>query len=209
MRRSLAVVCSFFILGFSHRVFPQEPTSGVSTERLVTVSFNTAVLQTAEAQRELGALQTKYAPRQTQLQSLNDEVESLRKQLSDGGAKLTEAEKESREKSLDSKEKQLQREAEDFRNDSQSDSQQVYQRIAQKVYAFLQVYSQRSGFSIVVERGSDASPVVWYEAKNMDITDELIKAYNAEAETTPHSNTNKPSPARNPPRSLPSAPAPH
>ena len=209
MKRSLAVVCSLCILGFSHGVFAQAPMNGVSTEHLVTVSFNTAVLQTAEAQRELGALQTKYAPRQTQLQALNDEVESLRKQLSDGAAKLTDAEKELREKSLDSKEKQLQREAEDFRNDSQADSQQVYQRIAQKIYAFLQVYSQRNGFSIVVERGSDASPVVWYEAKNMDITEELIKAYNAEAGTTPHSNTNKPSPVGNPPQSLPSAPAPH
>jgi outer membrane protein len=209
MQRSLAVVCSLCILGFSSGVSAQAPTSGVNTEHLVTVSFNTAVLQTAEAQREFGALQTKYAPRQTQLQALNDEVESLRKQLSGGGAKLTDVEKESREKSLDNKEKQLQREAEDFRNDSQANSQQVYQRIAQKVYAFLQVYSQRNGFSVVVERGSDASPVVWYEAKNMDITDELIKAYNAEAETTQHSNTSKSSPARNSPQSLPSAPAPH
>lgn len=209
MKRSLAVVCLFCILGFSGGVFAQTPANEVHAEHLVTVSFNTAVLQTAEAQREFGALQTKYAPRQSQLQALNDEVESLRKQLSSGGDKLSEAEKELHEKSLDGKEKQLQRQAEDFRNDSQADSQQVYQRIAQKVYAFLQVYSQRNGFSIVLERGSDASPVVWYMTKNMDITDELIKAYNAEAETTPHSSTNKTSPARNPPQSLPSAPAPH
>jgi len=209
MKRSLAVVCSFCLLGFSGGISAQTPASGVNAEHLVTVSFNTAVLQTAEAQREFAALQTRYASRQAQLQALNDEVESLRKQLSGGGDKLADAEKESREKSLDSKEKQLQRQAEDFRNDSQADSQQVYQRIAQKVYAFLQVYSQRNGFSIVIERGSDASPVVWYTTKNLDITDELIKAYNAEAETTPHSNTNKTSPTRNPPQPLPSAPAPH
>ena len=209
MKRSLAVVCSFCLLGFSGNAFAQAPTSEVHPEHLVTVSFNTAVLQTAEAQREFAALQTKYAPRQAQLQTLNTEVESLRKQLSSGGDKLADTEKELREKSLDSKEKQLQRQAEDFRNDSQADSQQIYQRIAQKVYAFLQTYSQRNGFSIVIERGSDSSPVVWYATKNMDITDELIKAYNAEGEAAPHSNTNKTAPTRNPPQSLPSAPAPH
>ena len=208
MKRSLAVVCSFCLLGFSSGASAQTPTNEVHPEHLVTISFNAAVLQTTEAQREFTALQTRYAPRQAQLQTLNDEVESLRKQLS-GGDKLTDTEKESREKSLDSKEKQLQRQAEDFRNDSQADSQQIYQRIAQKVYAFLQTYSQRNGFSIVIERGSDASPVVWYTAKNMDITDELIKAYNSEGETTPHSNGNKTAPTRNPPSSLPSAPAPH
>jgi outer membrane protein len=209
MKRSLAVVCSFSLLSFSGGVFAQTPTSEAHPEHLVTVSFNAAVLQTTEAQHEFAALQTRYAPRQAQLQTLNDEVESLRKQLSGGGDKLTDAEKESREKSLDSKEKELQRQAEDFRNDSQADSQQIYQRIAQKVYAFLQTYSQRNGFSIVIERGSDASPVVWYMAKNMDITDELIKAYNAEGETTSHSSTNKTAPTRSPQQPLPSAPAPH
>ena len=48
-----------------------------ATQHIVTLSFNAAVLQTAEAQRELSALQAKLAPRQTQLQSLNNEVESF------------------------------------------------------------------------------------------------------------------------------------
>ena len=43
----------------------QAPQAGV-----VTVSFNGAVLQTAEAQRELKALDAKYAPRQAQLKAL-------------------------------------------------------------------------------------------------------------------------------------------
>ena len=54
-----------------------------AAEHIVTLSFNSAVLQTAEAQRELGALQAKLAPRQAQLQSLNNEVETLRKQLTE------------------------------------------------------------------------------------------------------------------------------
>jgi outer membrane protein len=83
---------------------------------------------------------------------------------------------------LESKEKELQREAEDFKSDSQSESEQIYQRVAQKVYAFLQIFSQQHGYSAVIERGSDAYPVVWYAAGNLDITDELVKAYNAQAE---------------------------
>ena len=103
----------------------------------MTVSFNTAVLQTAEAKRELGALQSKLAPRQAQLQTLNNEVEGLRKQLIDAGDKLPVVDRETKERSLEEKQKQLQRQAEDFRNDSQSESQQVFQKVAQKVYAFL------------------------------------------------------------------------
>jgi outer membrane protein len=156
----------------------QVASNSAAAQHIVTLSFNTAVLQTAEAQKELGALQTKLAPRQAQLQSLNNEVEALRKQMASD--KLSDLERETRERSLETREKELQRQAEDFRNDSQSESQQVFQRVAQKVYTFLQTYSQQHGYSAVIERGSDAAPVVWYAAGNLDITDELIKAYNTQ-----------------------------
>ena len=150
---------------------------------IVTISFNTAVLQTAEAQKQLGVLQTKYAPRQAKIKSLSDEVESLRKQLETTGDKLTDAERATREQTLSSKAKQLQRDEEDFRNDSQSESQQIFQTVAQKVYAFLQTYAPQHGYSVVVERGSDAAPVVWYAANNLDITAQVAKAYDAQSGT--------------------------
>jgi outer membrane protein len=172
----------------------QVASNPAATQHIVTLSFNAAVLQTAEAQKELSALQTKLAPRQAQLQSLNNEVEALRKQLASD--QLSDTEREPRERSLETKQKELQRQAEDFRNDSQSESQQVFQRVAQKVYAFLQTYSQQHGYSAVIERGSDAAPVVWYAAGNLDITGDLIKSYNAAYNAQPSSG----------PAGLPNAP---
>jgi outer membrane protein len=189
----------------------QASPSQVKPQNIVTVSFNAAVLQTAEAQKSLSALQTRYAPKQKQLQALNDEVENLRKQLADTTSNLSDAERTSRAQSLESKEKELQREAEDFKSDSQSESEQVFQRVAQKVYAFLQTYSQQHGYSAVIERGSDASPVVWYAAANLDITNELIKAYNAHAEVTSSTPANG-APHTAAPKSsqpLPDNPTPH
>ena len=192
----------------SHGQVASNPPAG---EHIVTLSFNSAVLETAEAQRELGALQAKRAPRQAQLQSLNNEVEALRKQLTDAGDKLSDAERATRERSLETKQKELQRQAEDFRNDSQNESQQVFQKVAQKVYAFLQTYSQQHGYSAVIERGSDAAPVVWYAAGNLDITDELIKAYNAQSPAGPAGLPNAPRGGTSvrPQKILPESPSPH
>jgi outer membrane protein len=208
MKRSFVVVCFFLALGIASGVKAQAPANVGQTEHIATVNFTGAVLQTAVGRREFGALQTKYAPRQAQLQALSGEVESLRKQLSDGN-KLTDEERQSREKTLDTEEKQLQRQAEDFRNDSEAESQQVYQRIAQKMYAFLQTYVQQRGFTVVIDRGSDTAPVVWYAAKGVDITDDLIKAYDERAGAAIGSRVDQTSPAPNPPGSLPSAPLPH
>jgi len=163
----------------------QASPSQAKLQNIVTVSFNAAVLQTAEARKSLSAMEARYAPKQKQLQALNDEVEGLRKQLADTSSNVSDAERATRAQLLESKEKELQREAEDFKSDSQSESEQIFQRVATKVYAFLQTFSQQHGYSAVIERGSDAYPVVWYTAGNMDITDELIKAYNAQADGAP------------------------
>ena len=59
------------------------PGHVVPTTGIVTFSFNSAVLGTAEAQRDLDSLQKKLAPRQLELQKLNDALESEKKQLTE------------------------------------------------------------------------------------------------------------------------------
>jgi outer membrane protein len=205
---SLVLLCVPGLTSLSHA---QASPSQAKPQNIVTVSFNTAVLQTTEAQKSLSALQARYAPKQKQLQALNDEVESLRKQLADTSSNLSDSERATRSQSLESKEKQLQRQAEDFKTDSQSESEQVFQRVAQKVYAFLQTFSQQRGYSAVIEHGSDAYPVVWYAVSNLDITDELIKAYNAQAEGATAAPASGPAHGSAPksPKSLPDNPAPN
>jgi len=174
-----------------------------SVPGVVTVSFDAAVLQTVEAQKQLAALQTKYAPREAQLKALNDQIVDLQKQLQATAYKLSEAEQANREQTIATKQKQLQRDSEDFKSDSQSDSQQVFQSVAQKMYAFLQNYAKEHGYAVVVERGSDAQPVVWYSAANLDITADLIKAYNAQSGVAAPASTAVP----NAPRPSASRPA--
>lgn len=181
MTRSLGFVCLLWISPLMAVSQTSAPQGQLMTQAIVTVNFNEAVLQTAEAQKELSALQAKFSPRQAQLKALSDRVDTLRTQIGDTGGKLSDGERATREQSLDKEEKQLQRQAEDFKGDSQTESQQVFQRVAQKVYSFLQMYSQQHGYAAVIERGSEAAPIVWYAASNMDITDQLVKSYNAQA----------------------------
>lgn len=173
------------VLALASLLHAQAPPTQSTTPNIVTVSFNAVVLQTAEARSQLTALQTKFAPRQTQLKALSDEIELLRKQLQASADKFSDAESASRQQALNAREKQLQRQAEDLRNDSDSDSQQIFQSVAQKVYAFLQTYAQQHRYVMVVERGSEAAPIVWYAAGNLDITSDLIKAYDAQSGIAP------------------------
>ena len=79
-----------FFLFISATAAAQAPAapSQQTPEKIVTVNFNAAVLQTAEEQRDLSALQTKLAPRQAALKTLNDQIEALRKQIETAGCLL-------------------------------------------------------------------------------------------------------------------------
>jgi outer membrane protein len=202
------VLCLGLFVCASHA---QAPESKPATQNMVTISFNDVVLHTAEAQKALAALETKFAPRQTQIQALNQEVEALKKKVEEPADQATDAEKATRAETLDRKEKQLEREADDYRQDSQTESQQVFQKVAQKVFAFLQTYAQKHGYSAVIERGSDASPVVWYVADNLDITEQVTKAYDAQAGVATPQTPGRPAGtgATKAPEPLPDSPSPH
>jgi outer membrane protein len=198
--RTLASLCVFLVS--SAITFAQSPTA-LSAPVYVTVAFNSAVLQTAEAQHIFSDLQAKFASRQTHLQQLNAQVEALKKQINDNAASLSDTEKSAKMHTLDTEERQLQREADDFKADTDSASQQAFQSIAQKLYAFLQNYAKQRAYTLVIDRGSEAAPVVWYAAANADITAELIKAYDLKAAPTPtdgHTHTNPHLPAAPTPR---------
>ena len=201
MKRSRTIVSLCVLFVQAAICFAQSPTS-LAAPSYVTVAFNAAVLQTAEAKHVFGDLQAKFGPRQTHLQQLNAQIESLKKQINDNTASLSEAEKSAKLHTLDTDERQMQREADDFKGDTDSASQQAFQSIAQKLYAFLQDYAKQHAYTLVIDRGSDTAPVVWYAATNADITVELIKAYDLKAAATTGSRTN-------PNSQLPPSPTPH
>ena len=198
--RTLVSLSVFFVS--SAITFAQSPTAS-SAPVYVTVAFNAAVLQTAEAQHSFNDLRAKFTPRQTHLQQLNAQVEALKKQINDGTASMSDAEKSAKMNTLDTQERQLQREADDFKGDTDNASQQAFQSVAQKLYAFLQDYARQHSYTLVIDRGSDAAPVVWYAAADADITAELIKAYDRKAAATSTSGQTHTNPH------LPPAPTPH
>jgi outer membrane protein len=196
MKRFVSIAGLLLAATLAPALVAQDSPAQPAAPGIVSISFNAAVLQTAEAQRDLGALRTKYAPRQAQIKALNDEVGDLQKQLQTTGDKLSDSERANREQTLSNKEKQLQRDSEDFKADSQTDSQEVVQGVAQKLYAFVQNYAKQHGYSMVVERGSDANPVVWYVTANLDITEAVVKAYDAQSGVAAPASAARPSTAK-------------
>lgn len=187
------------------------PASAVTppiTAKVAVIVFQQAVMQTNEGQRNIAQLQQKYAPKQSQLKAQNDEIESLKKQLQDSSATLSDQERESRTRTIDEKTKSLQRLAEDDQNDFNSEMNETYQALAQKVYSVLDAYAKQQGFTLVLDASQQNSPVLWLNSST-DITKAVIEAYNVKSgvaappagsttPTTPHTGTTPTRPGTTP-----------
>ena len=202
MKRSLTVACMLAStlgagsVAFTNHALAQaaEPPSAPSPAgtmapagptKVAVIVFQQAVAQTNEGQRNFAELRTKFEPKQAQLKTQSDEVDSLKKQLQDAGANLSEQERDSRLRTIDEKTKALQRVAEDDQNDFNSAMNEIYQGLAQKVYAVVDSYAKEHGYTLVLDASNQQnSPVLWLNPST-DITKAVVDAYNAKSGVPP------------------------
>jgi outer membrane protein len=202
MKRSLALVltlASGFALSAAAQTTPAAASSApAGPAKVAVIEFQAAVGQTNEFQRDLADLQKKYEPKRTQLKTMADEIDGLEKQLQAQGATLSEAARATQTKTIDEKKKQAQRFAEDAQNDLGQEMNDLYNKVATKVYDVLVSYIQKEGFTVVLDASEQQqqAPLVLYHAANTDISKAIVEAYNVKSGV----------PA--PPPQAPSAPAP-
>ena len=156
-----------------------------ATAKVAIIAFQQAVASTNEGQRNFAQLRVKFEPKQAELKTKNDEIDSLKKQLQDAGANLSETERDARLRTIDEKTKSLQRSAEDAQNEAQSAMSDMYQQLAQKVYAVLDTYANQQKFTLVLDASNQQnSPVLWASPAT-DITKAVVDAYNAKSGVPP------------------------
>jgi len=163
---------------------PSAPTSvppQATPAKVAIIAFEQAVVATNEGQRAVQDIQKKYEPKKTQIDALAAEVDNLKKQNQALPANTSDEERTKRLRDIDAKEKTLQRDAEDAQNSYQSDLQEAYGKVAQKVGAVAVKYAQDNGFTLLFNVGGQqqANPLLWFDpAKGMDVTQAVINAYN-------------------------------
>ena len=161
----------------------QKPAAAapVPMAKVAVITFQAAVMQTNEFQRDVTDLQKKYDPRRVQIKTLSDEIDTLTKQLQAQDAQLSDAERNSRTRAIEEKKKQLDRETQDAQSDFQADMQQIIGDVAQKVGALMSDYAEKHGYTLVLDAGDQQTATVLYAVPAMDITKEIIDAYNTKS----------------------------
>jgi outer membrane protein len=212
MKRSILLVltlASGFALSAAAQTLPAPAASAsapAGPTKIAVIAFQAAVSQTNEFQRDFADLQKKYEPKRSQLKTMADEIDSLEKQLQAQGSTMSDADRAAKAKTVDDKKKQAQRFAEDAQNDLGGEVNELYSKIASKVFDVFTDYCKQQGFTVVLDgtAGQQQPPVVLYAIPSVDISKAIIDAYNVKSGVPapppqpPSAPTPKPAP-RTPP----------
>jgi outer membrane protein len=199
MKRILAMtilLVSGFVLSAAAQTTPAH-AAPAGPVKIAVCSFQAAVGQTNEFQRDLADVQKKFEPKRQQLKTLSEEIDGLEKQLKAQGDKLTETERAHRAKDIAEKKKQGQRLADDAQNDVQSAMQDIFGRVASKFYDVLSAYAKEQGYTLVLDEtlSRQQSPLILYADPSTDISKIVLDAYNLKSGVP----APPPQPAANPP----------
>ena len=162
---------------------PATHESAPGTTKVAVIEFQAAVAQTNEFQRDFADLQKKYDPKRQQIKTLSDDIDNLTKQLQAQGAQLSDADRESKARTIDEKKKELDRDTQDAQGDFQGDMQELVNRIAGKVGAYMTEFAQSQGYTLVLDASEQqqSAPTVLYAVPSIDITKTVIEGYNTKS----------------------------
>ena len=168
---------------------PSAPSSPAATPvptgpgKVGTINIQEAIVACNEGQRDMDALQKKYEPKQVELKTQNDELEQLKKQLETQGPKLNEDAAANLKKQIESKQKTFDRNVQDAQEEVGNQQQEIAGRILNKMAPLIMKYAQENGYTMIIDTSKPwpQSPVLWWNANAIDITKNVVDAYNVQS----------------------------
>lgn len=127
-----------------------------------------------EAKKSIMAQVEKF---QKTVQEKQKELQAMKESLEKQAPMLTQDARVAKEKEYQAKLKEFQRWGEDTQNEINQKRIELERNIASGLYSLIQKIGAEEGYTYILEKNEQ---VVLYAAKSTDITDRVIKAYDAQ-----------------------------
>ena len=149
--------------------------------KIAVIGFEQAAGATNEGQKLVSDLRKKYESKETEIKNRAAEVDSLKKQLQALPATTSDDDRAKRIKDIDTKDKHLQSDYEELQNSEQTDFQEGFGKLMQKVGPVAVKYAQENGFTLLLNTGSgqqqELPTVLWWNQAT-DVSQAVVNAYN-------------------------------
>lgn len=152
------------------------PLASHAQTKIGIINFNSALASTAEGKKAIADLKKKYEPKQQELDRLQKEIQKIQEQLNQPAPGLSDDDQRRLSRDLEDKQKNLKRWTDDTQSDYAADRDEAVRRLGQKMVRIIGDYAQQNGFALVID---GVQIPVYYAAKEIEITEEMVKRYDA------------------------------
>jgi len=156
----------------------QTAAGSASAGKIGIINVRQAIVTTAEGKQASAELQTQFSARQSELENLNKQINDLRQRLSAGQTTLSDDEKVRLTQQGQRLTQQLDRKNNELQEDVNAAQADVVDRIGRKMMDVLDRYARENSIVAVFDSSAQNSPIL-FASTNIDITQEIIKLYDA------------------------------
>lgn len=147
-----------------------------TTGRIGVINLQLAMTRTQEGQKALQDLEARFAPRQQELQRLQEEVRAGDERLRTQERTLSDEARLELMRDLEQKRKQLTRMQQDLQDEAQDAQADYVNDIGGKMQQVLNRYARENNLSVIFNVGAPGGTVLqWSPA--VDITQSIIQLY--------------------------------
>lgn len=197
---TLRVSLITLILAAAPALLAQAPATKVGV-----INIQQAVLSTKDGQKAAQDLQTKFDPRRKAIEAKNAEIQQLQEQFRKSQNTASEEQRAKLARDIDQKQKSLQREVEDAQAEFEQEQQRAFNELGGRLLQVLGKYARDNAYTLVLDVSTQQSPVL-YMADGIDITEAVVKLYDANAPapaaSAPAPTSAKPAPTMPKPTSI-------
>jgi outer membrane protein len=141
--------------------------------KIAIINLQKAVLDSDEIQKASKDLTAKFAPRQQELEKLQNEIQVIQQQLQTNQGKLNPQAEADLNAQGSRKQRDLQRKGEDLQGDVDRERNEILGKSTQKMGEVVKKLAEAKGYDMVV----DVSNTIYFKPA-LEITSEALAAYN-------------------------------
>jgi outer membrane protein len=140
------------------------------------INLRGAIGSTAEGKQASAELQSQFAPRSAEIDTMTKQINDLQQKLQAGQGKLSQEEEARLTGEGQRLTQRLDRRRNDFQEDASAAQQEVLERIGRKMVDVLDRFARENGFSVVLDTSGQNSPIL-YASNQVDVTQDIIRLY--------------------------------
>lgn len=169
---------------FAQTTSAAAPASGATASvapptKVGIIRMQDAILGTNEGKRDFQVLESKYQPKQAELQRAGQKLDEDKKEFSTQSDKWNDETKAQKQKQIEKEQRDLQTQLEAAQQDFQGEQNDIYNRIGQKFMQTLDKYAKDGGYAVILDVSNPQSGVLWANLASVDVTEQVVNLYNA------------------------------